>query len=391
MKTIFSGLVVAGMAAIAIATSVSAGVVVYEKDEKKIEIGARLQLQYRSLDPASGSSTDKLFFRRLRPYIQGTVTEDWLGKIQFDFGQSEDQDELNLKDAYIQYLGWENHKITIGNSKTPFSREYLASSKRQQLIERNFAGDHNFGSPDRQLGVRLDGQALDKKLTYAAAFGSEEHDPAINRMDFDTPVNTQSDWNQGRVVAARVDYHPRGFMKFDQSDFRTEGWKFNVSAAAFAWSNDDDNNTFTDSITGMVNAAGITAGKVDLDSADGVELSAGVRGEGFSADVQYQMVSGDTVDPTWTGGLYLNGTTDLDVMAVKAGYMFHEKVEIVAGWDSLDADNFTDSTNRTSIGLNWYLNKHKAKLQTAFRSWENVLGVSGDDLDELIAQFQFVF
>ena len=75
----------------------------------------------------------------------------------------------------------------------------------------------------------------------------------------------------------------------------------------------------------------------------------------------------------------------------KRGYMFHEKVEIVVGWDSLDADNFAHSTNRTSVGLNWYLNKHKAKLQTTFRSWENVNGVSGADLDELIAQFQFVF
>lgn len=390
MKTVFKPLI-AAILAVGIVTVASAGVAVYEKDEKKIEVGGYIQLQYRSLDPSSGSSTDKLFFRRLRPYILGTATKDWLGKIEFDFGESEDQDELELKDAYIQYLGWKNHKLTIGNSKTPFSREFLASSKRQQLIERSFAGDHNFGSPDRQLGVRLDGQAMHKKLTYAAAFGSEEHDPAINRLDFDTPVNTQSDWNQGVVAAARIDYHPRGFVKFGQADFRTDEFKYNVSAAVFSWSNDDDNNTYTDSTTGMVNAAGISAGKVDLDSADGVELSAGVRGKGLSADVQYQMISGDTVDPTWTGGLYLNGTTDLDVMAVEAGYMFHEKVEIVVGWDSLDADNFAHSTNRTSVGLNWYLNKHKAKLQTTFRSWENINGVSGADLDELIAQFQFVF
>jgi len=71
--------------------------------------------------------------------------------------------------------------------------------------------------------------------------------------------------------------------------------------------------------------------------------------------------------------------------------MFHKKVEIVAGWDSLDADNYADCTDRTSVGLNWYLNKHKAKLQTTFRSRENVGGVSGVDLDELFVQFQFVF
>jgi phosphate-selective porin OprO/OprP len=385
-RALIATLLVAGIAATA-----GAGVVVYEKDEKKIEIGGRIQLQYLSSDPSSGSRSDELFFRRLRPYIQATVTEDWLGKIQFDLGKAGDDNEVALKDAYMQYIGWDNHKITIGNSKTPFSREYQTSSKRQQLIERSFAGDHNFGSPDRQLGVRLDGSAMDKMITYAAAVGSEEHDPAMGRLDFDTPANTQSDWNQGVVVAARIDYHPLGYVKFDQADFGSDEFRFNVSAAAFTWSNDDDNNTFTDSTTGMVNAAGITAGKVDLDSADGIELSAGVRGSGFSADVQYQMISADTVDPTWTGGLYLNGTSDLDVMAVEAGYMFHEKVEIVGGWDSLDADNYANSTDRTSIGLNWYLNKHKVKLQTTFRSWENVGGVTGVDLDELFAQFQFVF
>jgi len=391
MKTVFNALCAIVALCSTIAVPASAGVVVYEKDEKKIEIGGRIQLQYRDLSPDGGSDVDTFFFRRLRPYILGSVTEDWLGKIQFDLGKAGDADELSVKDVYMQYVGWKNHKITIGNSKTPFSREFLASSKRQQLIERSFAGDHNFGSPTHQLGVRLDGHRVDRKLTYAAAFGGEEHDPAINALDFDTPANTRSDWNQGIVVAARIDYHPLGFVKFDQTDFRSEEFKFNVSVAAFNWSNDDDNNTYTDSVTGMVNAEGIADGKVDVDSVDGVEFSAGVRGKGLSADVEYQMISGDTVDTTFTGGLYLNGTTDLDVMAVEAGYMFHKKLELVAGWDSLDADNFATSTDRTSVGLNWYLNKHKTKFQATFRSWSNVGGVSGVDRDELFVQAQFVF
>ncbi len=391
MKTVIRTLMAITVLVGGMAVPMSAGVVVYEKDEKKVEIGGRIQFQYHSTDPASGSSTDEFFFRRLRPYIQATVIENWVGKIQFDLGKADGSNEVALKDAYMQYTGWDNLKLTIGNSKTPFSREFLTSSKRQQLVERSFVGDHNFGSPDRQLGLRLDGSAAEKKFTYAAAVGSESHDPDFDKLDFDTPANASSDWNEGIVVAARVDYHPLGYVKFDQADFRSDEFKFNVSAAVFTWSNDDDNNPYTDSTTGMVNAAGITAGRVDLDSADGVELSAGVRGHGFSADAEFQKISADTVDPTWTGGLYLNGTTDLDKMAVEAGYMFHEKVEIVAGWDSLDADNFTDSVDRTSIGLNWYLNKHKAKLQTTFRSWENVGGVTGVDLDEYFAQFQFVF
>ena len=62
------------------------------------------------------------------------------------------------------------------------------------------------------------------KLTYRAALGAENHDPAMNRMDFDTPANRASDWNEGLVVSGRVDWHPLGFMRFDRGDFHTDTW-----------------------------------------------------------------------------------------------------------------------------------------------------------------------
>jgi len=371
-----------------IALPAQAGVVVYEEGDKKIEIGGRIQIQYLRIDPDGADSRDDLFFRRLRPYIIGTVTKDWLGKIQFDFGESTDSDEVKLKDAYAQYLGLENNKFTIGNSKAPFSREFQASSKRQQLVERSFAGDHNFGSPDRQLGVRWDGHIESKKLTYAASFGAQNHDPGVNRMDFASPTNNQSDWNQGWLGAARIDLHPLGFMKFDQADFQSEKLKFNLSLAAFTWANDDDNNSYTDAGTGLAT----NSLQVDLDSADGVEVSTGLRGHGFSADAEYQIISGDTVDSTFTGGLYLDGTTDLDIFAIEGGYMFPgNNFELVAGWDSLDADNYQSKFERTSVGLNWYWNKNKAKLQATYRMVENFLGVEGEDQDVMMVQMQFVF
>ena len=44
-------------------------------------IGGRIQLQYARIDPDMGESTDRMFFRRLRPYIQGSINERWLAKI----------------------------------------------------------------------------------------------------------------------------------------------------------------------------------------------------------------------------------------------------------------------------------------------------------------------
>jgi hypothetical protein len=386
MRTVTYGLVAAAVLAAGILVPATAGIVVYDKDGKKIEVGARIQLQYHYSDPDGGSSSDDLFFRRLRPYISGTVTENWNGKIQFDLGKADGSNEVALKDAYMQYTGWNNLKLSIGNTKTPFSREFLASSKRQQLVERSFSGDHNFGSPDRQLGFRLDGHTESKKFTYSVALGSEAHDPDVDKLDFDSPANNSSDWNEGVVTAARIDFHPAGYMKFDQADFKSDEWKYNFSAAAFNWSNDDDNNTYTDAM-GMA----LDPGKADLDSADGIELSAGVRGSGFSADLEFQKVSAETVDPTFTGGIYLNGMTDLDIMSFEAGYMVAKNVEVVAGYDSLDADNFSESNDRTSLGLNYYFNKHKTKFQLTYRQSENLDGVSGNDEDEVFGQFQFVF
>lgn len=372
--------------AAALAPAAEAGIVVYDKDGKKLEIGGRLQLQYVSTDAVRGKNRDQVFFRRLRPYIAGTVTENWWGKIQFDFGKSINGDEVAVKDAFMQYKGWNNLTLTIGNSKTPFSRKYLTSSKRQQTVERGFVGDHNFGTPDRQLGFKLAGHNEGKTITYELAGGGEHHDPDVRRMDFDTPVNNKGEWNQGLILAGRVDFHPWGQLKFDQGDFHSDQVKLNFSLAAFSWSNDDDNNTYTSG------GRSTSSSKADLDSAEGFEISAGLRGKGVSIDAEYNLVGGDTVDSTFTGGLYRNGTTELDKFQIEGGYMFTgNRFELVGKREMLDADNYQDAWEATEVGLNYFWNKHKTKVQLTYRMGENLFGVRGSDTDTTFLQFQFVF
>ncbi len=365
----------------------SAGVVIYEDGNKKIEVGGRIQVQYTQVDVDGEETTDDLFFRRLRFYLSGTVTENWVAKFQLDFGESFDGNEVSVKDAYLRYTGWETLQLTVGNQKPPFSREFLTSSKKLQQVERPFTGDHNFGNPDRFLGVKLDGQALDNKLTYSVGFGAEDHDPAVGRMDFDTPANDQSDWNQGWLAAGRIDFHPLGEMNYDQSDFHSDETRFTISIAAFAWANDDDRNTYTDEEDMTTSTS-----NVDLEDASGFELSGGVRTHGFSADVQLNRISGDTVDSDFTGGLYRDGSTDLDQFSLVSGYMVvRDRLEITAGWQSQDADNYEEAWERTSVGLNYFWNQHKVKAQLTYQKGENVNGVGGQDSDTLFAQMQFVF
>ncbi len=386
LKGCFTGAVAALALGGVLASPVSAGIKVFEDGDKFVEIGARLQLQYMRSDPDGGVATDDWFFRRLRPYISGSVTKDWVGKFQFDLGKSSGDNEVAVKDVYMAYKGWKNRTLYIGNTKTVFSREFLTSSKRQQMIERSFVGDHNYGAPDRQLGIRLDGMNETKKIGWKVNIGSESVDPDAKKLDFDSPANRDSDFNDGTVIAARVDINPRGEMKLDQGDFHSEEGKFSVSLAAFDWANDDDNNTYTSG------GASTSSSKADVDSAKGYEISAGYRGKGFSIDGQYNLIDADTVDRGFTGGLYRNGTTAIDTFALEAGYMLADNpIELVLGAESLDADNYSDSWNRNSVGINYFMNKHKAKIQFTYRMSENLDGVRGADEVEAFVQFQFVF
>jgi hypothetical protein len=394
----FMPVLVAGcVAAVGIAPAARAGIKVYEDGDKFIEIGGRIQFQYLYLTekPADGpsESEDTVWFRRLRPYIAGSVTKNWNGKIQFDFGKSLDADEVAVKDAYMQHTGFKNHKLFIGNSKTPFSREFLASSKRQQTVERIFVGQHNFGNPDRQLGFRLDGHTDSKKFAYKLAVGGQFHDPDLDRMDFDTPVQDQSDWNQGPIYAGRLDYFPMGVIKYDQGDFSRDSVKVGFAAAAFGWSNDDDNNTYTgvdeDGRTVCTNSK-----KCDLDSASGWELSAGLRGRGFSVDLEYNEIDGELTakNETATGGLYVNGETTIEKWQLEGGYMLPSiPLELVYKYDSFDADGFETEWTGNDFGINYFFNKHKAKVQFVYRLGSDVQGVKGDDSELFIMQWQFVF
>lgn len=371
-----------------------AGIKVYEDGERFIEIGARIQIQYlyfsESPSEGEGESGDSIFFRRLRPYIAGSVTKNWLGKIQWDMGKSIDSDELAIKDAYMQYLGWKNHKIFIGNSKTVFSREFLTSSKRQQTVERWFVGQHNFGSPDRMLGLRLDGNSDSKRFEYKVNIGGQSFDPDNRRMDFDTPVNDAGDFNLGWVGAGRLTFYPKDPIRRDQGDFKRGSFNYALEAAAFVWANNEEDLTYTDEIDG--DQVCNNDRKCDLDGATGWELSGGIRGRGLSVDLEYNQVFGEMVAENVNSGMYVDGETTIKKWQLEGGYMLANlPLEFVYKRDSMDADGYERKWYANDIGVNYFFNKHKAKVQLLYRMESNVLGQDGDDRNQLVMQWQFVF
>ena len=365
---------------ISLPLSVYAGGVTYKDGDKYLKVGGRIQLQYHQVKPDGDSTTDEIFFRRLRPFIEGSTHKDWKAKIQWDMGKADAENEIAIKDAYFQYKGLKNTKVTIGNANFPFSREFLTSSKYQQLVERTFVGDHNYGTPDRNVGIHLTGHTDSRNVTWGASGTIASIDPDAKKLDFDTPVNRNDDFNDGFMVGGRVDYHPFGNLKFAQGDFSGKK-KATIGVAAYTWSNDDDNNTNTPGATN----------KADIDSVTGLEISGAFRVAGFSIDAQYNSFDADTVESNFSGGLYENGSTTLTNASIEGGYMINNTIELVAGYQTQDADSYATEWNRTSIGANWFINKHDTKVQLSYRMGENLNGVDNNDEDELFLQTQFVF
>ncbi len=374
MKSISTVLLVA-LAIVTTGTIAMGGGVKYKnEDGDYVKFGARLQLQYHMEDPKDGESTDSIFFRRLRPYIEGSTHENWKGKWQFDLGKG----SVEIKDAFMAYTGIDGMTVMIGNYTMPYSREVITSSKKQQLVERTFVGDHNYGTPERQAGIHLTGKAADT-VTWGASVAKAAHDPSNKKLDFDTvaSLNKGDDWTEGEMVAARVDLHPMGIVKFEQGDFKGD-CKATVGVAAFSYQGDEDDEG--------------EPGE-NLDTATGYEVSAALRVAGLSVDAEYNSIEAELVDgPAGTDGLYVDGKTTLENYAVEGGFMVLPKtLEIDAGYQSQDADGYAKSWNRTSVGANFFVAKHDIKYQLTYRMGENKDGKDGNDVDELFVQAQYVF
>lgn len=402
-KNVVAAAVLAAVGGMGLAPAVLANGVKYQDGDKYLKIGGRIQVQYYKSDPDGGDSTDKMFFRRLRPFIEGSLYPDWKGKFQFDLGKASGGNEVSIKDAYFQYRGFESFNIAFGNKGFPFSREYVTSSKYQQFVERTFVGDASYGTPEWNFGIHLDGKA--GNVTWGAAFVQADLDPDNAKLDFDTPVNKDSDFNQGWMIGGRVDYHPFGILKFSQGDFKGEQ-KATLGIAAYTWSNDNDVENVTTTTTLTVDTgggAGCSACPVtvttttapsteDVDSVTAFEISGAYRNKGFSVDAEYNRIKSELKANGVTDGLYKDSETTLDQWMIKGGYMIVPKtVELVGGIESQDADNYAEAWTRLDLGVNWYIQQHHIKYQFTYRQNSDKGGVKGNDEDEFFLQAQFVF
>jgi phosphate-selective porin OprO/OprP len=255
------------------------------------------------------------------------------------------------------------------------------------LVERTFVGNQDSGVPDRALGAHVRGEFLAGKLAYWGTVGALGHEPNVDRLRLNSLVGAESATNEGVIVAARLDLHPRGSMTFFDSDPHTPEIKYTWSLAGYAWENDGTNNSLTEG------GISLDPERADLDFARGLEISGGLRGRGVMLDWQYNLIRGETLIPDFTGGLYVDGATELNSMAVEGGYWIPGRlIEVGGSLSRIDADGYIEPWDTAGLALNiHWLEKYNAKLQITHTWIFSRNGVPDLDFQQTRIQAQYAW
>lgn len=129
-----------------------------KNNDFKFRIGGRIHADasYTSGDDliskgAHIEANDGTEVRRARMEMVGTFFKDWDFKSQFDFADN----NVAVKDLYVQYNGLKNFEVTAGQQKQAFSRELQESSNDMMFMERSLMNALNEPTVDRAIGLNV--------------------------------------------------------------------------------------------------------------------------------------------------------------------------------------------------------------------------------------------
>lgn len=138
------------------------------------EVIGRLHIdgKWYNQDQAMDNLSDGVDIARARLGIKGIISKNLSYKFENDFAEN----TTDIKDAYVEYTGFKNSTITLGQSKPTFSMEMLESSNHMEFIERSLAEDAVLG---RLVGVKADKRGEKWRIAagiFGEAIGNEDRE-----------------------------------------------------------------------------------------------------------------------------------------------------------------------------------------------------------------------
>ena len=171
--------------------------------EFSLNLRGRMQLQATVLVPTPGSDavrSNQFVVRRARLILKGDLPWhlSWVMHLGFSANDLEADAPNPIRDLYVQWNGWRDLSLRVGQMKVPFDVQRVVSSSSLQLVDRSLATlELNL---DRDIGFLLFSDDLfgwGKRLKYAVG---------IWQGDGRNRIGT----NIGLLYTARVSFHPFG-------------------------------------------------------------------------------------------------------------------------------------------------------------------------------------
>lgn len=318
-----------------------------------MNIGGRLQIRYIYTDapgagdsPASEADENESGFqlRRVWLHFVGHIGDP---KLRYSVwsGFSRSTGNFQIQDAYLAYDFDEHLTIRAGQTKVPFMREEMVGSRYQMAVER--ANYNEFFTADYSQGVMVEG-------TYDH-FGWKA-------MVHDGREGANVDWSADSTdigLAGRVEFMPFG-----------------------KWAQFRDFTAWSDDPAGLLLGAAVDyeLGEGGADSAQNYTSLLGWTADA-SLEAHPLSLHASVVGRHIDGVDGLAGTDSIDQFGAEimaAVFIVPDKLDVFGRFEWIDHDHFNeivgtpgvvalpgglvDDVTVYTIGANWYMHRHDAKL-----------------------------
>lgn len=352
------------------------------------------------------TAVDGFLARRIRPTFEGTVFGKYGFRFTPEFGEASTTSTPTIIDAYLDIREKTEFQIRIGKHKPFVGLERLQSASDIKFIERSFVSNNVL--PNRDFGVSIFGDVLDKRLNYAVGI--------FNGVQDGGNIGTTQDANNQKTYTARLFATP--FVNETDNPLRGLGFgvattRGNNSALISGYKTPGQANNFFAYKTGTAPGTTTANGEQDRWSPQAYYYKGpfGLLYEyaWVSQPIKFANNSTTVENSAWQlAGSWLLTGEDASFRGVKPYSRFQSgpdggwgAFELVARYQENQIDKTTPSAflptsyalkaSGIALGLNWYLNE-SSKFALNFER-TNLTGGTLDGKTEnfLVGRYQLSF